>query len=188
MRNCLNSIEIESNELIENFLDEFYKTTKSKKQFIIICMGATILAYIICYFIFVYFYELVELKKESYLSVFYEIGNIFIYNSLMKCEKFSQKLQIENDGVNQDKLSFEEDSEEYYSQNAENLLTNSSSNEIKSNNNNQMKNQIKHTEKSSHHTTNKKKGILILCSLLTYTLITYTFFDFIMNRYNYSIC
>ena len=185
MRNCLNSIETESNELIENFLDEFYKTTKSKKQFIIICMGATILAYIICYFIFVYFYELVELKKESYLSVFYEIGNIFIYNSLMKCEKFSQKLQIENDGVNQDKLSFEEDSEEYYSQNAENLLTNSSSNEIKSNNNNQMKNQIKHTEKSSHHTTNKKKGILILCSLLTYTLITYTFFYFITNRYNY---
>ena len=184
MRNCLNSIETESNELIQNFLDEFFKTTKSKKQFIFICMGATFLLYIICYFIFVYFYELVELKKESYLSVFYEIGNLFIFNSLMKCEKFSQKLQIENDGVHQEKVSFE-DSEEYFSQSSEKLITNSSSPEKKTNNNNQMKNQIKNTEKLNHHTTNKKKGILILSSLLIYTLITYTFFYSTMNIYNY---
>ena len=186
MRNCLNSIEVESNELIQNFLDEFYKTTKSKRKFIIICMGSTTLLYIVCYFIFIYFYELVELKKESYLSVFYEIGNYFIYNSLMRCEKFSQKLQIENDNINQDKVSFDDESD-YYSQNSDNLMTmtTSSAAEKISNNPNQIKNGTKHIEKLNHHTTNKKKGILILVSLLTYTLITYLFFYTRMLTYNY---
>ena len=186
MRNCLNSIEVESNELIQNFVDEFYKTTKSKRHFIIICMGSTTLLYIVCYFIFIYFYELVELKKESYLSVFYEIGNSFIYNSLMRCEKFSQKLQIENDNINQEKISFDDESEDY-SQNSDNIMTmtTTSAGEKNSNNPNQMKNITKHIEKLNHNTTNKKKGILILVSLLTYTLITYLFFYTRMLTYNY---
>ena len=38
----------------------------------------------------------------------------------MRCEKFSQKLQIENDNINQDKVSFDDESD-YYSQNSDKI-------------------------------------------------------------------
>ena len=50
-------------------------------------------------FFFIIFYEKVEERKQSYLAVFYEIGSGFIVASLAKCERFSQKIQIQDDIV-----------------------------------------------------------------------------------------
>ena len=41
-------------------------------------------------------YSAVCKRKESYLEVFFEIGNNVIKNSLEKCEKFSKKIQSDN--------------------------------------------------------------------------------------------
>ena len=61
------------------------------------------------YFVFVYFFERVEERKESYLAIFYQIGNTFIVTSLAKCEKFSQKIQIESESDDNNVMSSSSD-------------------------------------------------------------------------------
>ena len=73
-----------------------------------------VVVYALNYYIFIHFYQKVEERKQSYLSVFYEIGSSFIVTSLAKCEKFSQKIQLQDDmlGLQGEKISIDSSSED----------------------------------------------------------------------------
>ena len=95
--NSMNTMLSLSDEQIDIFTEEFYHEIDKVHKFIIICICAVIVIYGINFFIFIYFYQKVEERKQSYLSVFYEIGSSFIVTSLAKCEKFSQRIQLQDD-------------------------------------------------------------------------------------------
>ena len=105
MSNLLIYLEIQ----IELLTKEFDQTVKNGHKIIFICLASLFVIYFGCFFLFNHFYQKVEERKQSYLSVFYEIGGQFIILSLAKCEKFSQKLQIQEDNIgNQpDKMSLD---------------------------------------------------------------------------------
>ena len=96
-RNSMNYMMVISEQQIDNFTDEFYNEIKNVHYILFICMAVMAVVYAINYFIFIHFYQKVEERKQSYLSVFYEIGSSFIVSSLAKCEKFSQKIQLQDD-------------------------------------------------------------------------------------------
>ena len=112
-RNAMNHMLVLSNEQIDNFTDEFYNEIKKGQRVLFICMAVMLCVYAINLYIIIFFYEKVEERKQSYLAVFYEIGSDFIVSSLAKCEKFSQKMQIQDDitGNNKgEKISLESSS------------------------------------------------------------------------------
>ena len=95
--NSMNTMLSLSDEQIDIFTEEFYHEIDKVHKLIIICICAVIVIYGINFFIFIFFYQKVEERKQSYLSVFYEIGSSFIVTSLAKCEKFSQRIQLQDD-------------------------------------------------------------------------------------------
>ena len=112
-RNAMNHMLVLASEQIDNFTDEFYGEIKKGQTVLFICMAVMFVVYAINYFIFIFFYEKVEERKQSYLAVFYEIGSGFIVNSLAKCERFSQKIQIQDDIIGNnigDRVSLESSS------------------------------------------------------------------------------
>ena len=96
-RNAMNHMLVLSSEQIDNFTNEFYNEIKNGQSILFVCMAVVFVIYGINYYFFIFFYEKVEERKQSYLAVFYEIGSGFIVTSLAKCERFSQKIQIQDD-------------------------------------------------------------------------------------------
>ena len=95
----MNYMMVIAENQIDNFTDEFYNEIKNVHLILIICIIVATIIYAIDFIVFVHFYQKVEERKQSYLSVFYEIGSSFIVSSLAKCEKFSQKIQLQDDMV-----------------------------------------------------------------------------------------
>ena len=113
MRNSMNYMMVISEQQIDNFTDEFYNEIKNVHFVLIICISVMVIVYAFNFFIFVHFYQKVEERKQSYLSVFYEIGSGFIVTSLAKCEKFSQKIQLQDDMMGAgERISIDSSSEE----------------------------------------------------------------------------
>ena len=99
IKNGMSNIIIYVENLLKTLTNEFYDVVKNGYIIIIICLVAIFIAYTTCFFFLKYFFEKVEERKQSYLSVFYEIGGEYIILSLAKCEKFSQKLQTQEDNA-----------------------------------------------------------------------------------------
>lgn len=112
LSNSLNDIMEISDNQVELFLQKFLNVTKKIKRDYYIGIGVIVAGYSLVYILFVFFFEKVEERKESYLSIFYQIGNTFIVTSLVKCEKFSQKIQIDKESEN-DSQAFESSSSNY---------------------------------------------------------------------------
>ena len=83
-----------SEQQIDNFTDEFYNEIKKAYIIILISIIIMIVVYTFNFLIFVHFYQKIEETRQSYLSVFYEIGSSYIVTSLSKCKKFSPKIKI----------------------------------------------------------------------------------------------
>ena len=109
IKNGMSKILIASSDLIDLLVDESYHVIKKGHLVIIICFVVLFVVYCACFFIFIIFYQRVEERKQSYLSVFYEIKGELIILSLAKCEKFAQKLQSQEDntGGQGDKISLD---------------------------------------------------------------------------------
>ena len=109
IKNAMSNLLIYSEYQIKLLTNEFYEIVKSGNKIIFICLGSLLIVYIAFYLIFNHFNRKVEERKQSYLSVFYEIGGEFILLSLAKCEKFSQKLQLKdnNNGGHAEKISLD---------------------------------------------------------------------------------
>ena len=99
IKNGMSNLLMCSKEQMQILTNEFYSVVQKGHIEIIICLVALFIVYVGCFFIFKHYHEKVEERKQSYLSVFYEIGGQFIILSLTKCEKFSQKLQIQEETV-----------------------------------------------------------------------------------------
>ena len=107
LKNGMSNIIINAEDQIKIISNEFEYIIKFGNKIIIICFIVLFIVYAGCFFIFYYFYEKVEERKQNYLSIFYEISDQFIISSLSKCEKFSLKLQMQGDNlaVQGDKIS-----------------------------------------------------------------------------------
>ena len=183
LKNGMSNIIICLEDQMEILTKQFNTIVKSGHIIIIICFFVLIIIYIGCFFIFKHFYEKVEERKQSYLSVFYEIGGQFIILSLTKCERFSQKLQIQEDmlGVQGDKISLDSSSVDDYE--LENEIQTSSI--------------IKQTKEKKVSTTNKDKnsknnsllkmkilGFIIFFILLIWQYSSYVYYYERISIYN----
>ena len=159
IRNSLNFTLIMINEQIELIIDEFNDGILFEKYYLLICALIMIIVYIISYFIFIHFYKKVENKKESYLLIFKNLGKEYIFESLKKCEIFSQQIHLKDDLKNN---QIENNTEEF-SKDEENL----ENNDIISINNIKKIKEIKSTNASSrksekmiYHSKEKILGLI----------------------------
>jgi hypothetical protein len=96
MYNSLNSIYDKLFLNANIFIEELTNNINSfKYNFLIIFIAASSFSFAAYFFISYAFVE-VNKRKESYLEVFFEVGEGVIKNSLGKCENFSKKFQSDN--------------------------------------------------------------------------------------------
>ena len=96
MKNTLNGLIISFEKFADIYIEEIHKSIKSEKKMLYILFACFIL---LIYFSFIFisktFSDVIK-RKESYLEVFYEIGNEVILFSLEKCEAFAKRMQNNN--------------------------------------------------------------------------------------------
>ena len=182
IKNGMSNLLIYSENQIQLLKDEFYNIVKNENKIILICLAALLIAYLSFYFIFNYFNQKVEERKQSYLSVFYEIGGEFIILSLAKCEKFSQKLQLQENinGGHKEKTSL--DSSSIEGSDLDNEIQASSI--IKQNKENKIN--ISKKEKATKNITLLKTriiGFIILFILLLCQYSTYIYYYLRLSLY-----
>ena len=186
-RNAMNHMLVLSNEQIDNFTNEFYNEIKKGQMISFICMAVMFCVYAINYYIIIFFYEKVEERKQSYLSVFYEIGSGFIVSSLAKCERFSQKIQIQDDitGNNNKGEKISMDSSSNDDSDNDNELGSISSlkqSNLKINTSNKARN----IKKVSHVMTNLI-GFIVLFILLVVQIYSYYYYYLRLKLYKHYV-
>ena len=185
-RNAMNHMLVLSNEQIDNFTSEFYNEIKKGQIIAFICMAVMFCVYGINYYIIIFFYEKVEERKQSYLSVFYEIGSGFIVSSLAKCEKFSQKIQIQDDitGNNKgEKISMESSSnDDSDNENEIGSISSLKQSNLKVNTQNKARN----IKKVSHIMTNLA-GFAVLFVLLAVQIYSYYYYFLRLRLYKHYV-
>ena len=96
LQNGSNEVAISLNEQVNVFINELHLNIQSSKHLSLIFLSANVIVFVIVYCCLSYAYDGVAKRKESYLEVFFEIGNSVIRNSLEKCENFTKKIQTES--------------------------------------------------------------------------------------------
>ena len=184
-RNSMNYMMVISEQQIDNFTDEFYNEIKKAHNIIIMCMAIMVLVYAFNYYLFVHYYQKVEERKQSFLSVFYEIGSNFIVQSLAKCERFSQKIQLQDDmmGVQGERISIDSSSEDSDMQN--DIGSVSSLGKIKDNKPSNA-GKARNVKKISH-TTTKIGGFFVLFILLAVQIFSYYYYYKRMSLYKHFV-
>ena len=185
LRNGLNFMLKMVNEQIDIIIEEFNEEIRTEHLYLIICILIIVVIYKINYIIFVIFYQKVENRKQSYLSIFEQIGKEYIFDSLDKCEKFSKRIHIQDDFVGQ---QVENTSNEYSSikdeeENGKNteLASTGSMKKIK-----EIKQIVAVKEKKEKNTTYSKEkigGFIILFILLVVQIFVYYYYYIRLNLY-----
>ena len=186
MGNSLNFMLSTVDEQINIIIDEFNNQINMEKYYLLICVGVIIIVYIICYLIFVYFYTKVENVKEKYLSIFEDIGKEYIFDSLKKCENFSQIIHLkEESNINQNenitKYSSIKNEDEEKLENNESILKKIK--EVKQINSSGRTN----LKKTLSHTKQKIAGFIIFLIFLLVQLYTYLYYFLRFNLYKNCI-
>lgn len=97
IKNTLNGLLISFQKFADIYISEIHQAISSQKTFMGIIFGVmAVLFYISFFFISNAFTNVVK-RKESYLEIFFEIGNNVIIYSLGKCENFAKKIQNSNE-------------------------------------------------------------------------------------------
>ena len=185
LRNGLNFMLEMINEQINIIVEEFNEEIKADHYYLIACIFINVVIYMINYTIFIIFYQKVENRKQSYLSIFEQIGKEYIFDSLDKCEKFSKKIHIQDEFVGQ---QIENTSNEYSSikdedengKNAE-LASTGSMKKIK-----EIKQIVAVKEKKEKVTTYSKEkigGFILLFVLLLVQVFVYYYYYIRLNLY-----
>ena len=175
LKNGMSNLIIESGKQMKILTDLFEQKTKSGKTLSIVCCVINFLLYVLSFIIFVHFYKKVEERKQSYLSVFYEISNNLIVLSLSKCEKFLHKLQMQENSLAGKGEKFSIDSSTIDDSVIDNDLQTSSL--LKQNKEKQIT--INHEEKNNgNHYLIKSKifGFILFFILLLWQLSTYIYY------------
>ena len=180
LRNSLN-IEIKMlRDQVDFIMKEFYEEIKSEKYYLIACIGAVIIIYILCYISFIYFYSKVGKKKKNYLSIFDDIGKEYILDSLEKCEKFTQKVHLrdefkENISINST-IKDDEDINKNNDLSSQNILKGLK--EI-----NQTNTSLRNREKLKTYSKEIIIGFIIFLVLLVVQLYAYIYYFTSLNIY-----
>ena len=185
MRNSLNIILEMINEQIEIIVIEFYDTIKTEKYYLLIFIAAMVVLYIASYLIYIYFYSKVDVRKKSYLSIFDDIGKEYIFDSLKKCEKFSQKVHLKEefnislkDNISNN-LSLKDDEDKM------NNIDFSSSNILKKIKDNKQVNSLSRIEAKNILSCSKENifGIILFLILFLVQLYSYVYYYIRLNLY-----
>ena len=183
--NAMNSLAEGFEEIIKIYLSEVY--IKSRK-FLIIAIILLVVFFVIniaIYFIIKIIYLEIIVRKESYISIFYDIKLSFIKTSMFKCEKFintinPNDIEIENEkndnGV--DSISLSDFGQDFLNNNEFNNERKNKNNKI---NNNQVRKEIKFKEVSQNRIF-KLKLFGILCFSFIYIAILLWRFISLLNK------
>ena len=163
-----------SNILVFDHLHNFIKI-------IVILLGIILVDFLLTLIVLNKMYIKVEMRKESYLEVFLEIGNKTIIKSINKCEEFNKKYC--SDEINENK-SIDFNNFDSTDDNIFKVNTNSSNN---------VSNIGNFNKKNKKYSSNKNYGVKCLLAipllitfiiLLFISLSTYLFIDFQIKKYN----
>ena len=167
IHNALNNGGISINEIINVYIDEIkYKKNNHIKLFYIIISIFFILLVII-YFIVSINYRYIISRRDTYLSIFYQINISFIKDSIIKCEKFLNR-------INRDDLIYNKNKNKDVSNNSatvSNFDNNSSKNEEHPKDIKNSNNQIK----DKKNILKKKRNINLIIYFILFLLIVYLF-------------
>ena len=185
LRNGLNFMLKMINEQIDIIIEEFNEEIKNDHYYLIFCIFIMIVIYIINYIIFAIFYQQVENRKQSYLSIFEQIGKEYIFDSLDRCEKFSKKIHIQDDFMGQ---QIENASNEYSSikdeeENGKNNDMPSTGSMKKMKEINQIVAIKEKKEKVTTYSKEKIGGFIILFILLVIQIFVYYYYYIRLNLY-----
>jgi hypothetical protein len=140
--NSINSIYLRLFEHAALFLSEMGLNINANQYiFLFIFLSALAFAFI-SYFLIAVAYLAVGKRKESYLEVFFEIGDNVIKNSLEKCENFQKKIQNENTSEEVSNLDEAEMINDQVLLPAQNTKQNKTSGHKKRRNNNSLEDRI----------------------------------------------
>ena len=92
LKNGMSNLLISSEDQMWTLTEKFKEKIKYGHRIIIICCVAILVVYIICFLIFFHFNKFVVKKKQNYLSIFKELDDDLIVESLQKCEKFIKQM------------------------------------------------------------------------------------------------
>ena len=120
MYNAMNNVAIGLENIVKIYFDEIVKRQKKFLTSIIIYCVVFLIIYVFIYILINMTYLQIIQRKDSYISVFYDISLTFIKTSMIKCEKFLRKInpneliivQEKNDNFD-DSLSFSNFEEDY---------------------------------------------------------------------------
>ena len=180
LRNSFNFALIMINDQIEIIIDGFYSEIKTEKYYLIICIFVMIIIYILNYIMFIFFYSKVENIKQNYLSIFDDIGKEYVFHSLSKCEKFSQKIHLKDEAN-----AKENNSNNSSIKDEENLDINelSSIKSMKKDKEVKVINSSRKEKKIVSHSKEKIIGLFIFLILLIVQLFSYFYYFTRLNLY-----
>ena len=106
--NALNNAGIGMNEIIDVYIDEIKNKKKHHTTITYIMILVYLVILIIIFFVIRINYVHIIIKRDNYISTFYQINLSFINTSILKCEKFLNRLNpnelITNKDANKDAL------------------------------------------------------------------------------------
>lgn len=127
--NTMNSILIKFFERSFIYISYIQEEIDTNIRTFLYILGVSGLVSIIAFFTIYYSFLAVILRKQSYLEVFFEIGEDIIKKSIENCEKFTTKLQIdkqnEEASISKEGSTNEEDEDDEESENPDNSQQNS---------------------------------------------------------------
>ena len=173
MYNSINSVYLNLFSNKDIFLNELEQNVLYYQLQFLYMFLVGILFTIISYFLIYNAYLAVSKRKESYLEVFFEIGENVIKNSLEKCENFMKKIQL--DGKDLDDVSNLDQAEILEDKILSPVIRNSSKS-IKSNK------RFQKNRNSQENKVIKMKLIIGLCMInLLYFLVYFIYKNFLYD-------
>ena len=94
--NSLNDVAVGMEKQVEVYIDQMKINVKNAKLYYGFILCGIAFTFVIIFYFMSHAYDGVAKRKESYLQVFFEIGNSVIKASLEKCENFTKKIQAES--------------------------------------------------------------------------------------------
>ena len=178
--NAMNNLADGIEDIVKIFVSEI--KIKCRNFFIY-----TIIIFVFSFFVMIGIYFLVRItyleiisRKESYISMFYDIKLDFIKTSMLKCEKFINKVNpidkmVKENNSNEDSISISDFGGDF-------LLNNDSNNEKKNNKlNNEIKKKIKYKEVAQNKIFRIKLIGIMLFSLI-YLIVLLVRFILFLNK------
>jgi hypothetical protein len=180
MYNAMNNVAIGMENIVKIYFDEIKKKQKKYITTIIIYYVAFLIIYIFIFILMTISYFKIIQRKNSYISVFYDISLTFIKTSMIKCEKFLRKINPNELFIVQEKNDNLDDSLSFSNFEEDNFLFNKNSkkpSEHKIINNNGKEKKVKYKDTSKSKVFGLKFFIFLGICYIYIFLILWSFMN-----------